>query len=60
MYPTPKERFEDITRHHPENKLELIGGQLIVGNSLAGSRLLLRQILQAWGTKSQSLCLSWI
>ncbi len=52
MYPTPKERFEDFTRHHPENKLELIGGQLIVGNSLAGSRLLLRQILQGWGAEA--------
>jgi Uma2 family endonuclease len=49
MYPTPKERFEDFTRHHPENKLELIQGQLVVGNSLMGSRLLLRQILQGWG-----------
>ena len=52
MYPTPKERFEDFTRHHPENKLELIDGQLIVGNSLAGSRLLLRQILQGWGAEA--------
>jgi Uma2 family endonuclease len=49
MYPTPKERFEDFCHHHPENKLELIDGQLIVGNSLVGSRLLLRQILQGWG-----------
>ncbi|MGP1383014.1 MAG: Uma2 family endonuclease [Thainema sp.] len=52
MYPTPKERFEDFTRHHPENKLELINGQLIVGNSLIGSRLLLRQILQGWGAEA--------
>jgi hypothetical protein len=49
MYPTFKERFEDFCHHHPENKLELIDGQLIVGNSLVGSRLLLRQILQGWG-----------
>lgn len=52
MYPTPKERFEDFTRHHPENKLELIDGQLIVGNSLVGSRLLLRQILHGWGVEA--------
>ena len=52
MYPTPKERFEDFTRHHPENKLELIDGKLVVGNSLAGSRLLLRQILQGWGAEA--------
>ncbi|MGF1524009.1 MAG: Uma2 family endonuclease [Leptolyngbyaceae cyanobacterium] len=52
MYPTPKERFEDFVNHHPENKLELINGQLIVGNSLVGSRLLLRQILQGWGAEA--------
>ncbi|MEO1095390.1 MAG: hypothetical protein AAFX01_10875 [Cyanobacteria bacterium J06638_28] len=44
MYSTPKERLEDFTRHHPEHKLALIDGKLVVGNSLAGSRLLLRQI----------------
>ncbi|ASC73983.1 hypothetical protein XM38_049570 [Halomicronema hongdechloris C2206] len=48
MYPTPMERFEDFTRHRPEGKLELIDGRLIVGNSLVGSRLLLRQILHGW------------
>lgn len=52
MYPTPKERFEDFVHHHPENKLELMNGQLIVGNSLVGSRLLLRQILQGWGAEA--------
>lgn len=38
----------DFTEHHPEGKLELIDGCLIVGNSLVSSRLLLRQILQGW------------
>jgi len=52
MYPPAKERFEDFTRHHPENKLELIDGKLVVGNSLVGSRLLLRQILQGWGAEA--------
>lgn len=49
MYLAPEERFEDFTRCHPENKMELIDEQLVVGNSLVGSRLLLRQILQGWG-----------
>lgn len=32
-----------------ERKLELIDSRLIVGNTIAGSRLLLWQILQGWG-----------
>ena len=52
MYPSPTERFEDFINHRPESKLELIEGQLIVGNSLTGSRLLLRQILQGWGAEA--------
>jgi Uma2 family endonuclease len=48
MYPSTEELFRDFTEHHPEGKLELIEGSLIVGNSLIGSRLLLRQILQGW------------
>ncbi|NJL40162.1 MAG: Uma2 family endonuclease [Leptolyngbyaceae cyanobacterium RM2_2_4] len=48
MYPSREELFHDFSEHHPEGKLELIDGKLIVGNSLVGSRLLLRQILQGW------------
>jgi hypothetical protein len=33
----------------PEPKLELIGGRLIVGDSLDGSRWLLFEILDGWG-----------
>lgn len=36
-------------QENPESKLELIDGRLIVGNSLAGSRYLLREILTGWG-----------
>src|SRR4028118_2285091 len=48
MYLFEEELFHDFTEHHPEGKLELIDGCLIVGNNLVGSRLLLRQILQGW------------
>lgn len=61
MYPTTEELFESFSHHRPEGKLELIGfaaarqpyrcaieGRLIVGNTIVGSRLLLRQILQGW------------
>jgi hypothetical protein len=40
--------FDNWINHNPEGKLKLIEGQLIVGNSLVGSWLLLRQILQGW------------
>ncbi len=46
--PMRDELFQDFSKHRPEGKLELIDSRLIVGNSLAGSRLLLRQILQGW------------
>lgn len=36
----------------PESKLELIGGRLIVGNSLAGSRYLLWALLQTLGPRA--------
>lgn len=36
----------------PESKLELIGGKLIAGNSLAGSRYLLWAILQSCGLQA--------
>ncbi len=40
--------FHDFCDRSPESKLELIDSRLIVGNTIAGSRLLLRQILQGW------------
>lgn len=48
-YPTVGELFQSFCRNGPESKLELIESRLIVGNSIAGSRLLLRQLLQGWG-----------
>lgn len=48
MYPTQAALFDDFSEHHPEGKLELIDRRLIVGNSLIGSRLMLRQLLQGW------------
>jgi hypothetical protein len=48
LYPTKSELFDTWINNKPEGKLELIDGRLIVGNSLTGSRLLLRQILQGW------------
>ncbi|MBX0328389.1 Uma2 family endonuclease [Oscillochloris sp. ZM17-4] len=36
----------------PESKLELIGGKLVAGNSLAGSRCLLWTILQSCGPRA--------
>ncbi|BAC91753.1 gll3812 [Gloeobacter violaceus PCC 7421] len=42
------ELFDEYVEHGPENKLELIESRLVVGNSLLGSRLLLRQLLQGW------------
>ncbi len=44
--------YEEYCKRGAENKLELIDGKLIVGNSLIASRLLLRQILQGWGATS--------
>lgn len=48
LYPPASELFDNWINNKPESKLELIDGQLVVGNSLIGSRLLLRQILQGW------------
>ncbi|WP_129632846.1 hypothetical protein [Candidatus Oscillochloris fontis] len=36
----------------PESKLELIGGKLVAGNSLVGSRCLLWTILQSCGPRA--------
>ncbi len=44
--PDPIDRYLDRA---PEPKLELIDGRLVVGNSLAGSRFLLHEILTGWG-----------
>lgn len=41
--------FHDFLDRGAESKLELIDSRLIVGNTIVGSRLLLRQILQGWG-----------
>ncbi|MBE9158213.1 Uma2 family endonuclease [Nodosilinea sp. LEGE 06152] len=52
MHPPKTELFDNWLNSKPEGNLELIEGQLIVGNSLMGSRLLLRQILQGWGAEA--------
>ena len=44
--------FDEFVDAGPEAKLELIESQLVVGNTLVGSRLLLRQILTGWGAKA--------
>ncbi len=46
------ELFNEFTKSGPEAKLELIESQLVVGNSLIGSRLLLRQIMTGWGANA--------
>jgi hypothetical protein len=46
------DRFEQHIRETPEAKLELIEGRLIVGNSLAGSRYCLHDILTGWTTEA--------
>lgn len=51
-YPTTGELFDDFLNNSAEGKLELIDSRLIVGNSIVGSRLLLRQILQGWGASA--------
>ncbi|MBD2068664.1 Uma2 family endonuclease [Leptolyngbya sp. FACHB-671] len=48
MYLTAEELFESFSNHRPEGKLELVEGRLVVGNTIVGSRLLLRQVLQGW------------
>ncbi len=46
------EIFDRFLAEGPESKLELIDGQLIAGNSLAGSRYLLHEILTGWGLRA--------
>jgi Uma2 family endonuclease len=47
-----KEKFDYFDNHCPERKLELIDGRLIVGNGVAGSRLLLDHLLRGWGARA--------
>jgi len=47
-----KDTFYEFLGSHPEAKLELLDGRLIVGNCLDGSRLLLQQILRGWGAEA--------
>jgi Uma2 family endonuclease len=42
------EDFDAFVNSIPESKLELIDGQLIVGNGLIATKLLLREILKGW------------
>ncbi|WP_319422720.1 hypothetical protein [Pleurocapsa sp. FMAR1] len=44
--------FNDFCRRGSESKLELIDDKLIVGNTIVGNCLLLRQILQGWGAEA--------
>ncbi len=46
------ELFDEFVDAGPEAKLELIEYKLVVGNTLIGSRLLLRQLLTGWGAKA--------
>ena len=52
-YPTTSELFDDFLDFGAEAKLELIDSRLIVGNSIVGSRLLLRHLLQGWGAGAE-------
>ncbi len=47
-----EDAFYEFIGSHPEAKLELLDGRLIVGNCLDGSRLLLQQILRGWGAEA--------
>ncbi len=44
------DEFDAILEAEPESKLELIDGKVIVGNDLTGTKLLLRTIIEGWGT----------
>lgn len=44
--------LEDMFFNLPEPKLELVSGQLLAGNGLDGSRLLLWQLLRGWGAEA--------
>ncbi|MCP4699579.1 MAG: Uma2 family endonuclease [Gammaproteobacteria bacterium] len=47
-----KDESLDFFDSLPESKLELDEGRLIAGNGLAGSKLLLRHVLEGWGSAS--------
>ncbi len=49
---TPTDWVEQFERETPESKLELIDGRLIIGNSLAGSRYYLHDLLSCWGVEA--------
>ncbi len=44
--------FEQFERATPEPKLELIDGRLVIGNSAAGSRYYLHDLLTGWGVEA--------
>ena len=44
-----KDAIDRYLDEAPEPKLELIDGQLIIGNSLAGSRYMLWELVSGWG-----------
>jgi hypothetical protein len=44
--------FDDYHAWFPGTKIELVKGQLVIGNSLIHSRRLLQQILRGWGVES--------
>lgn len=49
-----KQRFDlnDLFERGPERRIELIGGKVIVGGSLEGSRALLGYLLASWGLEA--------
>lgn len=52
-----RDDWDEYIRTRPEPKLELVGGRLEVGNGLAGSRVLLHDIMDGWGL-AESLTLT--
>lgn len=48
----PTDAIEEFEATSPEMRFELVDGQFVVGGSLAGSRWLLREIIQGWGKES--------
>ncbi len=46
------ELLEEYLQWQAKPKIELVDGQLIIGKSLSGSRLLFNQILRSWGALS--------
>ncbi len=41
--------WDEYHKRLPESKIELIEGQLIIGNSPQGSRVILHELLRGWG-----------